>query len=73
MRFCFKKFKLLITTLGPDCSSLGYGAASELGPLRVIREGTALKFNEYAWDKGALHTRMLPEFSGKLHLVEEQC
>ncbi|PAN17395.1 hypothetical protein PAHAL_3G128500 [Panicum hallii] len=38
---------------GPDCSSLGYGAASELGPLRVIREGTALKFNEYAWDKEA--------------------
>ncbi|PUZ64146.1 hypothetical protein GQ55_3G120200 [Panicum hallii var. hallii] len=42
---------------GPDCSSLGYGAASELGPLRVIREGAALKFNEYAWDKGALHTQ----------------
>jgi len=38
---------------GPGCSSIGYGAASELGPLRVIRQGAALKFNEYAWNKEA--------------------
>ncbi|OEL18691.1 Serine carboxypeptidase-like 33 [Dichanthelium oligosanthes] len=47
---------------GPGCSSIGYGAASELGPLRVVRQGAALKFNEYAWSKGALLVCMLPEF-----------
>ncbi|PVH61817.1 hypothetical protein PAHAL_3G128700 [Panicum hallii] len=38
---------------GPGCSSIGYGAASELGPLRVVRQGAELKFNEYAWNKEA--------------------
>ncbi|CAL4895584.1 unnamed protein product [Urochloa decumbens] len=38
---------------GPGCSSIGYGAASELGPLRVVKQGAALKFNEYAWNKEA--------------------
>ncbi|CAD6272767.1 unnamed protein product [Miscanthus lutarioriparius] len=38
---------------GPGCSSIGYGAASELGPLRVVRRGAALEFNEYAWHKEA--------------------
>ncbi|EES19075.2 hypothetical protein BDA96_09G056800 [Sorghum bicolor] len=38
---------------GPGCSSIGYGAASELGPLRVVRRGAALEFNEYAWNKEA--------------------
>lgn len=36
---------------GPGCSSIGYGAASELGPLRVVRHGAALEYNEYAWNK----------------------
>jgi len=44
----------VITDLGPGCSSIGYGAASELGPLRVVGRGAALEFNEYAWNKGAL-------------------
>ncbi|CAH8366642.1 unnamed protein product [Eruca vesicaria subsp. sativa] len=34
---------------GPGCSSIGYGAASELGPFRVIENGTSLSFNQYSW------------------------
>ncbi|KAL6607797.1 hypothetical protein ACP70R_040860 [Stipagrostis hirtigluma subsp. patula] len=38
---------------GPGCSSIGYGAASELGPLRVVKDGAALEFNQYAWNEEA--------------------
>ncbi|XP_073008342.1 serine carboxypeptidase-like 26 [Typha latifolia] len=38
---------------GPGCSSIGYGAAAELGPLRVKRYGTGLEFNAHAWNKEA--------------------
>ncbi|OWM88016.1 hypothetical protein CDL15_Pgr016589 [Punica granatum] len=38
---------------GPGCSSVGYGAASELGPFRVDTNGTALLFNKYAWNQEA--------------------
>nr|ACN33679.1 unknown [Zea mays] len=38
---------------GPGCSSVGYGAASELGPLRVNRHGAGLEFNNFAWNKEA--------------------
>ncbi|CAA7015601.1 unnamed protein product [Microthlaspi erraticum] len=34
---------------GPGCSSIGYGAASELGPFRVAENGTRLTFNQYSW------------------------
>ncbi|KAL0719317.1 hypothetical protein Bca4012_068641 [Brassica carinata] len=34
---------------GPGCSSIGYGAASELGPFRVVENGTSLTFNQYSW------------------------
>lgn len=34
---------------GPGCSSIGYGAAVELGPLLVKKKG--LEFNNYAWNK----------------------
>lgn len=37
---------------GPGCSSIGYGAAVELGPLTVKRDGLGLQFNKYAWNKG---------------------
>ncbi|KAJ4832942.1 hypothetical protein Tsubulata_036702 [Turnera subulata] len=37
---------------GPGCSSIAYGAASELGPLIVGRNGSGLHFNKYAWNKG---------------------
>nr|CAB3473067.1 unnamed protein product [Digitaria exilis] len=38
---------------GPGCSSVGYGAASELGPLLVNANGTGLEFNKFAWNKEA--------------------
>nr|GME02036.1 serine carboxypeptidase-like 33 [Ipomoea batatas] len=38
---------------GPGCSSIGYGAAAELGPLRVKRNGVGLHFNKYSWNKEA--------------------
>nr|CAD1829725.1 unnamed protein product [Ananas comosus var. bracteatus] len=38
---------------GPGCSSIGYGEAVELGPLKVKRFGTGLEFNEHAWNKEA--------------------
>ncbi|KAG9457759.1 hypothetical protein H6P81_002267 [Aristolochia fimbriata] len=38
---------------GPGCSSVGYGAAAELGPLRIKRSGLGLEYNKYAWNKEA--------------------
>ncbi|CAA0841930.1 Serine carboxypeptidase-like 33 [Striga hermonthica] len=38
---------------GPGCSSIGYGAAVELGPLRVGKKGDALEFNKFSWNKEA--------------------
>lgn len=37
---------------GPGCSSVGYGAASELGPLLVNDNGTGLEFNKFSWNRG---------------------
>ncbi|ONK78758.1 uncharacterized protein A4U43_C02F22110 [Asparagus officinalis] len=48
-----KRPLLLWLNGGPGCSSIGYGAAAELGPLRVKRYGTGLEFNKYAWNKEA--------------------
>lgn len=31
---------------------MGYGAASELGPLLVNSNGTGVEFNKFAWNKG---------------------
>ncbi|KAL8481249.1 hypothetical protein ACS0TY_027684 [Phlomoides rotata] len=38
---------------GPGCSSIGYGAAVELGPLRVGKNGAFLEFNQHSWNKEA--------------------
>ncbi|CAK9145705.1 unnamed protein product [Ilex paraguariensis] len=38
---------------GPGCSSIGYGAAVELGPLRVTQNRVGLDFNIHAWNKEA--------------------
>ncbi|KAE8704538.1 Serine carboxypeptidase-like 33 [Hibiscus syriacus] len=38
---------------GPGCSSIAYGAASELGPLRVGKNGVELQFNQFAWNQEA--------------------
>ncbi|KAL3621175.1 hypothetical protein CASFOL_036087 [Castilleja foliolosa] len=35
---------------GPACSSLGFGAMTELGPFRVNPDGKSLWYNEYAWN-----------------------
>ncbi|KAL3508207.1 hypothetical protein ACH5RR_033589 [Cinchona calisaya] len=48
-----KKPLLLWLNGGPGCSSIGYGAAAELGPLRVAKNGTGLDFNKYSWSKEA--------------------
>ncbi|TKY50012.1 Serine carboxypeptidase II-3 [Spatholobus suberectus] len=37
---------------GPGCSSLGYGAFGELGPVRVNSDGKTLFHNNYAWNEG---------------------
>ncbi|KAG6433658.1 hypothetical protein SASPL_105273 [Salvia splendens] len=44
---------LSLSTEGPGCSSIGYGAAVELGHLRVAKKGSILEFNEYYWNKEA--------------------
>lgn len=36
---------------GPGCSSVGFGATEELGPLFPQSDGT-LKFNPHTWNKG---------------------
>ncbi|XP_077212802.1 serine carboxypeptidase 1-like [Tasmannia lanceolata] len=38
---------------GPGCSSLGYGAMTELGPFRVASDGKTLYRNDYAWNNVA--------------------
>lgn len=38
---------------GPGCSSIGYGAAEELGPFRTQKGTPELKFNSNAWNKAA--------------------
>ncbi|KAK9287852.1 hypothetical protein L1049_016294 [Liquidambar formosana] len=48
-----KKPLLLWLNGGPGCSSIGYGAAVELGPLRVNRNGDGLHFNNYTWNNEA--------------------
>ncbi|XWS14246.1 hypothetical protein CRYUN_Cryun36dG0106300 [Craigia yunnanensis] len=48
-----RRAHLFHTFRGPGCSSIAYGAASELGPLRVAKNGDGLHFNKYAWNKVA--------------------
>ncbi|KAJ0017680.1 hypothetical protein Pint_11297 [Pistacia integerrima] len=38
---------------GPGCSSLGFGAMTELGPFRINSDGKTLFQNEYAWNNVA--------------------
>ncbi|RWR76410.1 serine carboxypeptidase-like protein 33 [Cinnamomum micranthum f. kanehirae] len=48
-----KKPLLLWLNGGPGCSSIGYGAAVELGPFKIKTNGTGLEFNKYAWNTEA--------------------
>ena len=36
---------------GPGCSSLAFGAAQEIGPLRINSDGKSLYVNPYSWNK----------------------
>lgn len=38
--------------LGPGCSSIGFGAAVELGPLLVQNNGAGFDFNKHSWNNG---------------------
>ncbi|WJX96302.1 hypothetical protein P8452_77528 [Trifolium repens] len=38
---------------GPGCSSIGFGAAVEIGPLLVNKNGQGLLFNKHSWNQEA--------------------
>ncbi|KAK2358428.1 serine carboxypeptidase [Trifolium repens] len=38
---------------GPGCSSIGFGAAVEIGPLLVTKNGQGLLFNKHSWNQEA--------------------
>ncbi|XP_042511650.1 serine carboxypeptidase-like 34 [Macadamia integrifolia] len=48
-----KKPVLLWLNGGPGCSSIGYGAAEELGPFLMQKGTPELRFNKNAWNKAA--------------------
>ncbi|KAK4257856.1 hypothetical protein QN277_007390 [Acacia crassicarpa] len=48
-----KKPLLLWLNGGPGCSSIGYGAVVEIGPLTVSKNGEGLQFNPYSWNQEA--------------------
>ncbi|GAA0174839.1 serine protease [Lithospermum erythrorhizon] len=48
-----RKPLLLWLNGGPGCSSIGYGAATEIGPLRVSKNGVGLEYNKHSWYKEA--------------------
>ncbi|KAL5128204.1 Serine carboxypeptidase-like 31 [Glycine soja] len=47
-----KKPLLLWLSGGPGCSSIGYGAIVEIGPLIVNKNGEGLHFNTHSWIQG---------------------
>uniref|UniRef100_A0A453SKL8 Uncharacterized protein n=1 Tax=Aegilops tauschii subsp. strangulata TaxID=200361 RepID=A0A453SKL8_AEGTS len=49
-----KKPLVLWLNGGPGCSSLGYGALEEVGPLLIQKGTPELRLNPDAWNKGAL-------------------
>ncbi|KAJ8467883.1 hypothetical protein OPV22_030435 [Ensete ventricosum] len=48
-----KKPLLLWLNGGPGCSSVGYGAAEELGPFLMHKGVPELRFNQHSWNKEA--------------------
>lgn len=55
---------------GPGCSSVGYGAAAELGPLRVNKNGAGLEFNHHSWNKGLTNNLSLTFFGLNNNVME---
>jgi len=49
---------------GPGCSSIGYGAAVEIGPLIVNKNGEGLNFNPYSWHQGLNFSILISIFFG---------
>lgn len=43
---------IVLPCAGPGCSSFGIGAMQELGPFRVMSDGSTLYRNPYAWNSG---------------------
>ncbi|CAN1255055.1 Serine carboxypeptidase-like 34 [Linum perenne] len=43
---------------GPGCSSVGYGAAQEIGPF-LVKEGHDIELNPYAWNRGNYPANLL--------------
>ncbi|CAI0416320.1 unnamed protein product [Linum tenue] len=43
---------------GPGCSSVGYGAAQEIGPF-LVKKGHQIELNHYAWNKGNSSANLL--------------
>ncbi|WVZ71271.1 hypothetical protein U9M48_019877 [Paspalum notatum var. saurae] len=61
--------RLWCDNLGPGSSSVGYGAASELGPLLVNGNGTGLEFNKFSWNKGRLAVLIFSLISSEANLL----
>jgi len=50
---------------GPGCSSIGYGAVVEIGPLIVNKNGEGLLFNKYSWNQGCVFVWLLSLVASK--------
>jgi len=55
---------------GPGCSSIGYGAVVEIGPLLVTKNGEGLHFNAYSWNQGFNFVLSLFAFSYSSYLLK---
>uniref|UniRef100_N1QQG1 Carboxypeptidase n=1 Tax=Aegilops tauschii TaxID=37682 RepID=N1QQG1_AEGTA len=67
-----KKPLVLWLNGGPGCSSLGYGALEEVGPLLIQKGTPELRLNPDAWNKGALsQTHSAINFEANLLFLEQ--
>ncbi|KAH1213500.1 Serine carboxypeptidase-like 31 [Glycine max] len=59
-----KKPLLLWLSGGPGCSSIGYGAIVEIGPLIVNKNGEGLHFNTHSWIQVPIFDKLLESAEG---------